>query len=54
MPGVLNTDQAQATACLQRLADLNPQIICCGHAEPVTRNAAALLSTPAYHPGHRQ
>ena len=45
MPGVFNTDPAQATASLQRLADLDPNIICCGHAEPVTRNAAAILRT---------
>jgi hypothetical protein len=36
----------------QRLAGLEPDIICCGHAEPVTRNAAALLRTAARHPGH--
>ncbi len=54
MPGVFNTDPAQATASLQRLAGLDPEIICCGHAEPVTRNAAAILRTAAHHPGHGQ
>ena len=54
MPGVFNTDPAQATASLQRLADLEPEIICCGHAEPVTRSAAAMLRTAVPHPGHTQ
>ena len=54
MPGVFNADPAQATASLQRLADLDPDIICCGHAEPVTHHAAAILRTAAHHPGHGQ
>ncbi len=54
MPGVFNTDPDQATASLQRLADLDPEIICFGHAEPVTRNAAAMLHTAVPHPSHGQ
>jgi glyoxylase-like metal-dependent hydrolase (beta-lactamase superfamily II) len=52
MPGVFNTDPAQAAASVQRLAGLEPEIICCGHAEPVTRDAAALLRAAAQRTGH--
>jgi glyoxylase-like metal-dependent hydrolase (beta-lactamase superfamily II) len=35
MPGVFNTDRAQAAASFERLASLDADIICCGHAEPI-------------------
>jgi glyoxylase-like metal-dependent hydrolase (beta-lactamase superfamily II) len=47
MPGVFNTDRAQAAASFRRLADLNTDIACFGHGEPVTRNAAAQLQAAA-------
>jgi glyoxylase-like metal-dependent hydrolase (beta-lactamase superfamily II) len=50
MPGVFNTDPAQATASLQRLAAFDPEIICFGHAEPLTRNTAAILHAAVHHP----
>jgi hypothetical protein len=43
MPGVFNTDRAQASASFQRLADLDTVIACFGHGEPLTRDAASQL-----------
>jgi hypothetical protein len=40
---VFNTDPAQAAASVQRLATLDTEIACFGHAEPITHGAAAQL-----------
>jgi glyoxylase-like metal-dependent hydrolase (beta-lactamase superfamily II) len=47
MPGVFNTDRAQATASFARLAALDSAIACFGHGEPITRDSAALLRAAA-------
>ena len=47
MPGVFNTDRAQAAASFRRLASLDPGIACFGHGEPVTQDAAAGLRAAA-------
>ena len=41
--GVFNADPAQAGRSLRRLAALRPSIVCFGHGEPVTSEAAAQL-----------
>ena len=45
IPGVFNTDRAQAAASFGRLADLDTDIACFGHGEPLTQQAAAQLRT---------
>lgn len=47
MPGVFNTDRAQAAASFHRLAGLYTDIACFGHGEPVTQDAAAQLQAAA-------
>jgi glyoxylase-like metal-dependent hydrolase (beta-lactamase superfamily II) len=47
MPGVFNTDRAQAAASFRRLAGLDTDIACFGHGEPVTQDAAAQLQAAA-------
>ena len=47
MPGVFNTDRAQAAASFRRLAGLDTDIACFGHGEPVSRDAAAHLQAAA-------
>ncbi len=47
MPGVFNTDRARAAASFRRLADLDTDIACFGHGEPLTRDAALQLRTAA-------
>ena len=55
IPGVLNTDRAQATASFRRLAGLDADIACFGHGEPVSRNAAVQLRAAARQLGdHKQ
>jgi glyoxylase-like metal-dependent hydrolase (beta-lactamase superfamily II) len=55
MPGVFNTDRAQAAASFRRLADLDTVIACFGHGEPLTQDAAHQLQTAARHlDDHRQ
>ena len=45
MPGVFNTDRAQAAASFRRLARLDTEVACFGHGEPLTQGAAAQLRT---------
>jgi len=45
--GVFNVDPAQAAVSLQRQAQLDAEIACFGHGEPVTENATAQLSAAA-------
>jgi glyoxylase-like metal-dependent hydrolase (beta-lactamase superfamily II) len=47
MPGVFNTNRAQAAASFRRLAGLDTDIACFGHGEPVTQDAAAQLQAAA-------
>jgi glyoxylase-like metal-dependent hydrolase (beta-lactamase superfamily II) len=55
MPGVFNTDRAQATASFRRLAGLDTDIACFGHGQPLTRDAAAQLRAAAQQLGdHKQ
>lgn len=41
--GVFNIDRDAAVASLQRQADLDPEIACFGHGEPVTANAGTAM-----------
>lgn len=45
--GVFNIDPAQAAASFARLAALETGIVCFGHGEPVTANAARRLREAA-------
>jgi hypothetical protein len=55
MLGVFNTDPAQAAASVHRLAALDTEIACFGHAEPITHGAAAQLRAAAQQlPGHKK
>lgn len=45
--GVFNADPAQAARSFRRLATLEPEIVCFGHGEPLTTNAAAALREAA-------
>lgn len=45
--GVFNTNPGRAAGSLRKLADLDAQIACFGHGEPVTSNAAAELRAAA-------
>ena len=45
MLGVFNVDPAEAVRSFVRQARLEPEIVCFGHGEPLTRNAAAELRT---------
>lgn len=47
MLGVFNTDRARAVASMHRLAALEPSVLCFGHGDPVTVDAAGLLSAAA-------
>jgi glyoxylase-like metal-dependent hydrolase (beta-lactamase superfamily II) len=47
MLGVFNIDPGQAAASLARLATLDAEIVCSGHADPITQDAAALLRAAA-------
>jgi glyoxylase-like metal-dependent hydrolase (beta-lactamase superfamily II) len=47
MPGVFNTDRAQAAASFRRIAGLDTDIAFFGHGEPGTRDAAAHLRAAA-------
>jgi hypothetical protein len=47
MPGVFNTNRAQAAASFRRLARLDTDIACFGHGEPLTQHVAAQLRTAA-------
>jgi glyoxylase-like metal-dependent hydrolase (beta-lactamase superfamily II) len=47
MLGVFNSDPAEATASLHRLAEFEPQLICFGHAEPLSDEATDSLHAAA-------
>jgi len=47
MLGVFNTDPVQATVSFKRQANLDAEIACFGHGEPVTENAASRLRAAA-------
>ncbi len=47
MLGVFNVDRAGAAATFRRLAALAPRTVCCGHGDPLTENAAALMEAAA-------
>jgi glyoxylase-like metal-dependent hydrolase (beta-lactamase superfamily II) len=47
MLGVFNADPAQAASSFGRLAALDTEIVCAGHADPITENAASLLRAAA-------
>lgn len=47
MLGVFNADPAQAAWSFGRLAALDTEIVCSGHADPITENAASLLRAAA-------
>jgi glyoxylase-like metal-dependent hydrolase (beta-lactamase superfamily II) len=47
MLGVFNADPPQAAASFQRLADLDVEVACFGHGEPLTERAAAQLRAAA-------
>ncbi len=47
MLGVFNTDTARAAASFRRLAELDVEVACFGHGEPVTADAAGFLRATA-------
>lgn len=47
MLGVFNVDRAEAIAAFGRLAALSPSVACFGHGDPLTVDAAAVLSAAA-------
>ncbi|MEV5974134.1 MBL fold metallo-hydrolase [Streptomyces sp. NPDC051921] len=47
MFGVFHVDRAEALASMRRLAGLRPSVLCCGHGEPVTVDAAVRLEKAA-------
>ena len=47
MLGVFNVDPAQAADSFARLAALDTEIVCAGHADPITEDATAFLRTAA-------
>ncbi|MEV7544717.1 MBL fold metallo-hydrolase [Streptomyces sp. NPDC089915] len=47
MPGVFNTDRAQAVASFHRLAALAPAVACFGHGDPRTEDTARALREAA-------
>ncbi|MGW7367676.1 MBL fold metallo-hydrolase [Streptomyces sp. NPDC054841] len=47
MLGVFNVDRKQAVESMHRLAALAPSTLCFGHGDPVTVDAAAVLSAAA-------
>jgi glyoxylase-like metal-dependent hydrolase (beta-lactamase superfamily II) len=47
MPGVFNLDRARTVASFRRLADLDADLACFGHGDPVTRGASTVLRKAA-------
>lgn len=45
--GVFHVDRERAMTSMRRLSDLKPSVICCGHGDPVTEDAAAQLEAAA-------
>jgi glyoxylase-like metal-dependent hydrolase (beta-lactamase superfamily II) len=50
--GVFNADRARTVESMRRLAGLKPSVVCFGHGEPLTRDAAAVLSAAADEAAH--
>lgn len=50
MPGVFNLDRPRLIASLARLADLDADVACFGHGDPVVGDAAAALRRAAARP----
>jgi len=48
--GVFNVDRAQAASSLRRLAELDTEVACFGHGEPLTADATAALRAAAARP----
>ncbi|MFJ8716020.1 MBL fold metallo-hydrolase [Streptomyces violaceus] len=48
MPGVLNLDRPAVLAACRRLAELDAEVACFGHGDPVTRRAAEALRAMAH------
>ncbi|GGL86344.1 MBL fold metallo-hydrolase [Streptomyces fumigatiscleroticus] len=47
MPGVFNLDRDRTVAAFRRLADLDTEVACFGHGDPVTGRAAEVLRRAA-------
>ncbi|MDA3625766.1 MBL fold metallo-hydrolase [Saccharopolyspora sp. WRP15-2] len=47
MLGTFNLDRAKTIASFRRLAELDTEVACFGHGDPITRNAGAELRTTA-------
>jgi glyoxylase-like metal-dependent hydrolase (beta-lactamase superfamily II) len=47
IPGVFNLDRSQVLAACRRLAELDTDVACFGHGDPVTRGAAGALRAMA-------
>ncbi|MEU2929072.1 MBL fold metallo-hydrolase [Streptomyces sp. NPDC007251] len=47
IPGVFNLDRSQLRLSLDRLAELEPDVACFGHGDPVVENAAPALRAAA-------
>ncbi|MEU5591660.1 MBL fold metallo-hydrolase [Streptomyces sp. NPDC020298] len=47
LPGVFNLDRARTLASFQRLADLDADVACFGHGDPVAGRASAVLRKAA-------
>ena len=47
MLGVFNVDPAEAAASFAQLAALDTEIVCAGHGDPITEDAAAFLRAAA-------
>lgn len=45
--GVFHVDREQAMESMRRLAELKPSVLCCGHGDPVTEDAARQLTNAA-------
>ncbi|MGW7434144.1 MBL fold metallo-hydrolase [Streptomyces sp. NPDC054861] len=45
--GVFHVDRDRARTSMRRLAELEPAVLCCGHGDPVTQDAADLLRSAA-------
>jgi glyoxylase-like metal-dependent hydrolase (beta-lactamase superfamily II) len=47
MLGVVNIDRAQTADSFRRLAQVDPELVCVGHGDPIIDGAAAALRTAA-------
>lgn len=48
MPGVFNLDRPQVLAAFRLLTELDADLACFGHGDPVTRQAGRALRNAAY------